>query len=53
MTIVELKAQAYDVLAQIQYLQQELIKLNEAIANYKEDTANGTTAEVGNTQAHS
>jgi prefoldin subunit 5 len=53
MTIVELKAQAYDILAQIQYLQQELNKVNEAIANYKEDTTNGTTAQVGNPQAQS
>lgn len=32
MNLVELKAQAYDLLAQIQYLQSELAKVNEQIA---------------------
>lgn len=32
MNLVELKAQAYDLLAQIQYLQNELAKVNEQIA---------------------
>lgn len=34
-TITELKAKAYDILAQIQYLQEELVKVNNAIANHK------------------
>lgn len=37
MTITEMKAQAYDLLAQIQFLQQELMKLNDAIMNYSEN----------------
>ena len=35
MTLIELKAKAYDILAQLEYLQQELKKVNEEIANYK------------------
>lgn len=34
MTLTELKAQAYDLLAQIEYLQRELAKTNQEIANY-------------------
>lgn len=37
MSLVELKAKAYDILGQIQYLQIELEKVNQAIANYKEE----------------
>ena len=33
MTLVELKAKAYDILAQIEYLQQELAKVNQKISN--------------------
>lgn len=32
MTLIELKAKAYDLLAQIEYLQQELRKTNDQIA---------------------
>lgn len=32
MTVTELKAKAYDILAQIQYLQKELQKTNDDIA---------------------
>lgn len=32
MTIIELKAQAYDTLAQIEYLQKKLQEINQAIA---------------------
>lgn len=32
MTIIELKAQAYDTLAQIQYLQKQLEEINQKIA---------------------
>jgi hypothetical protein len=32
MTTIELKAQAYDILAQIQFLQSELAKVNQAIS---------------------
>ena len=32
MTILELKAQAYDTLAQIQYLQKQLAEINDKIA---------------------
>lgn len=32
MTITELKAKAYDVVAQIQFLQAELAKINEEIS---------------------
>lgn len=46
MTIVELKAHAYDLLAQIQFLQQELNKVNEQIAQKaQEETNNGNTTE--------
>lgn len=38
MNLTELKAQAYDILAQIEYLQRELAKINELIVNYKEDS---------------
>ena len=31
-TVVQLKATAYDILAQIQYLQQQLKQVNDAIA---------------------
>lgn len=34
MNLTELKARAYDILAQIEYLQRELAKINEQIANY-------------------
>lgn len=37
MTLVELKAKAYDVLAQIEYLQRVLSELNSQIQNYKEE----------------
>lgn len=33
MTIVELKAQAYDILAQIEYLQKKLQETNQAISD--------------------
>lgn len=36
-TIIELKAKAYDIIAQIEYLQKELIKTNEAIAKAVEE----------------
>lgn len=42
MTLTELKAQAYDILAQIEYLQRELNKTNEQIAGYKEDSNSAT-----------
>lgn len=46
MTIVELKAKAYDLLAQIQFLQQELGKLNEQIAvKSQEENKNVNTTE--------
>lgn len=32
MTLIELKAQAYDILAQIEYLQKQLQETNQAIA---------------------
>jgi hypothetical protein len=38
MTLIELKAQAYDILAQIEHLQHKLRETNNAIANYKEPT---------------
>ena len=31
MTLVELKAKAYDILANVEYLQQELVKVNQEI----------------------
>lgn len=34
MNLTELKAQAYDILAQIEYLQRELARVNNEIANY-------------------
>ena len=39
MTLVELKAKAYDVLAQIEYLQRVLTEVNSQIQNYKEEEA--------------
>jgi hypothetical protein len=36
-SLIELKAKAYDILAQVEYLQQELAKVNNAILNYKEE----------------
>lgn len=36
-SLVELKAKAYDILGQIQFLQMELEKVNQAIANFKEE----------------
>lgn len=46
MTIVELKAKAYDLLAQIQFLQQELGKVNEQIAlKSQEEISNVNTTE--------
>ena len=36
-SLVELKAKAYDVLAQIEYLQRVLSELNSQIQNYKEE----------------
>lgn len=35
-SLVELKAKAYDVLAQIEYLQRVLAEVNSQIQNYKE-----------------
>ena len=36
MTLIELKAKAYDCLAQLEYWQKELDRLNNQITNYKE-----------------
>lgn len=36
-SLVELKAKAYDVLAQIEYLQRVLSEVNSQIQNYKEE----------------
>ena len=36
MELKELKARAYDMLVQLEYLQVELRKANQAIAEYKE-----------------
>lgn len=36
MNLTELKARAYDILAQIEYLQRELQSINEQIGNYGE-----------------
>jgi hypothetical protein len=43
MTLVELKAQAYDILAQIEYLQKQLQEINQKIAEelQKEKNENG------------
>ena len=35
MNLVELKARAYDILAQLESLQRELAKVNQDIANYQ------------------
>ena len=37
MTLIELKAKAYDCLAQLEYWQNELNKYNELISNFKEE----------------
>jgi uncharacterized protein involved in exopolysaccharide biosynthesis len=43
MTLIELKAQAYDCLAQIEYLQKQLQEINQKIAEelQKEKNENG------------
>jgi hypothetical protein len=43
MTLIELKAQAYDILAQIEYLQKQLQEVNQKIAEelQKEKNENG------------
>jgi hypothetical protein len=43
MTLTELKAQAYDILAQIEYLQKQLQEVNQKIAEelQKEKNENG------------
>ena len=38
MTLIELKSSAYDLLAQIQHLQNELQKMNQAIADKIKET---------------
>ena len=45
MTITELKAKCYDLIAQLEYLQAELKKTNEEIAQKlnEEQNANGET----------
>lgn len=43
MNLTELKARAYDILAQIEYLQRELAKTNEQIASYTEETVENNT----------
>lgn len=35
MTLIELKAKAYDLLAQLEAIQRELSKVNQEIANYQ------------------
>lgn len=41
MTIVELKAQAYDILSNLEYLQKKLQETNQAIADkLKQETPN-------------
>lgn len=46
-SLVELKAKAYDILGQIQFLQMELEKVNQAIANFKEEEAPKEEKENG------
>jgi hypothetical protein len=45
MTILELKAKCYDIIAQLEYLQAELKKTNDEIAQKlnQEQNANGET----------
>ena len=38
MTLIELKAQAYDILAQIEYLQKKLQETNQAIGEKLKET---------------
>lgn len=46
MTMTELKAKAYDILANIQFLQQELNNLNEQIRiKAEEETKDDSTSE--------
>lgn len=50
MTILELKAQAYDTLAQIQYLQKQLEEINQKIAEEsmkQNEQLNQSPAEQG------
>jgi len=50
MTTLELKAQAYDILAQIEYLQKKLAETNQAIAQ-KIQEENGATDRSNDGQA--
>lgn len=45
MNITELKAKAYDLLAQIEYIQVELQKVNRQIAEEHQKNGNGTTTK--------
>jgi hypothetical protein len=47
MNITELKAKAYDTLAQIEYLQKQLQEINQAIGEQlkKDEAANQSSAE--------
>ena len=45
MTLEQLKSQAYDVLANIEFLQARLRELNQQIANYKVEETKEETKE--------
>lgn len=45
MTLTELKAQAYDILAQIEFLQKKLQETNQAIADQMQEDESAKTSE--------
>lgn len=46
MTITELKAKAYDILAQLEYLQKELQQVNQQIAEQMKNEETSTDSSV-------
>lgn len=46
MTIIELKAQAYDILSQLEYLQKKLQETNEAIGEKMNENQKDANSEV-------
>ena len=47
MTLTNLKAEAYDTIANIEALQRRLMELNNAIANFKEEKIGEDPPETG------
>jgi ABC-type uncharacterized transport system fused permease/ATPase subunit len=47
MTLTNLKAEAYDTIANIEALQRRLTELNNAIANFKEEKIGDDPPDIG------